>query len=217
MRGFVTAFWAIVGLALATPAAAAEMLYTVSSTASGTLAGQSFSGNFSITTIGDLATRKQCSNASGVIAGCYFVLNSSAVLKLGSLGEVTLTNPSVSFVNMPQNTFGFIEFYPPVPTGNTFAFVTTPSVFATWDGASSLGPISANLTASTFFRSFVDTSGGVLKLDPNRTPVAATFTASLRGAGVPEPATWMMAILGFGLTGAAMRRRRISAPVPSRP
>jgi len=28
------------------------------------------------------------------------------------------------------------------------------------------------------------------------------------GAGVPEPATWAMMILGFGLTGAAARRRR---------
>jgi opacity protein-like surface antigen len=28
--------------------------------------------------------------------------------------------------------------------------------------------------------------------------------------GVPEPASWAMLIAGFGLTGAAMRRRRIS-------
>ncbi|OYU15929.1 MAG: hypothetical protein CFE37_03605 [Alphaproteobacteria bacterium PA4] len=28
------------------------------------------------------------------------------------------------------------------------------------------------------------------------------------GGGVPEPASWAMLIAGFGLTGAAMRRRR---------
>ncbi|WP_372917730.1 PEPxxWA-CTERM sorting domain-containing protein, partial [Sandarakinorhabdus sp.] len=32
------------------------------------------------------------------------------------------------------------------------------------------------------------------------------FDASL--FGVPEPASWAMLIAGFGLTGAAMRRRR---------
>jgi PEP-CTERM motif len=31
------------------------------------------------------------------------------------------------------------------------------------------------------------------------------FTAT---AAVPEPATWMMMILGFGFVGAAVRRRR---------
>jgi hypothetical protein len=30
------------------------------------------------------------------------------------------------------------------------------------------------------------------------------------GAGVPEPASWAMLIAGFGLTGAAMRRRRVA-------
>lgn len=38
---------------------------------------------------------------------------------------------------------------------------------------------------------------------------AATLTYDLNGA-VPEPATWGMMILGFGIMGAAMRRRRNS-------
>jgi hypothetical protein len=32
------------------------------------------------------------------------------------------------------------------------------------------------------------------------------------GGGVPEPATWAMMIAGFGMIGAALRRRRQSAP-----
>ena len=36
------------------------------------------------------------------------------------------------------------------------------------------------------------------------------LTRSLDGA-VPEPASWALMILGFGLTGAALRRRRIVA------
>lgn len=34
-------------------------------------------------------------------------------------------------------------------------------------------------------------------------------------AGVPEPATWAMVILGLGLIGMAARRRRDGAPVPA--
>ena len=43
---------------------------------------------------------------------------------------------------------------------------------------------------------------------------AATLTVSGIGGGggaVPEPASWAMLIAGFGLTGAAMRRRRQQA------
>lgn len=37
-------------------------------------------------------------------------------------------------------------------------------------------------------------------------PVFATFSET----AVPEPASWAMMVLGFGLTGAAMRRRRVA-------
>lgn len=43
----------------------------------------------------------------------------------------------------------------------------------------------------------------------NRTPVAWTLTVT----SIPEPATWAMMIAGFGLAGAAMRRRYITAPM----
>jgi hypothetical protein len=40
------------------------------------------------------------------------------------------------------------------------------------------------------------------------------FTATVESTGaVPEPASWAMLIAGFGLTGAAMRRRRVTAAV----
>jgi hypothetical protein len=38
-------------------------------------------------------------------------------------------------------------------------------------------------------------------------PQGVTYFAA---AGVPEPATWALTILGFGLTGAGLRRRRAS-------
>lgn len=36
------------------------------------------------------------------------------------------------------------------------------------------------------------------------------YETSVVGGGVPEPASWAMLISGFGLTGAAMRRRRVA-------
>ena len=41
--------------------------------------------------------------------------------------------------------------------------------------------------------------------------VDANGDIMLAPSGVPEPATWMMSILGFGLLGAAARRRRVLA------
>jgi PEP-CTERM motif len=52
--------------------------------------------------------------------------------------------------------------------------------------------------------------------DDNRTNVKATFALAAPGGGggvgaVPEPATWGMMIMGFGLAGATLRRRRTTA------
>ena len=41
--------------------------------------------------------------------------------------------------------------------------------------------------------------------------LAATADGGAVGGAVPEPASWAMLIAGFGLTGAAMRRRRSTA------
>ena len=40
-----------------------------------------------------------------------------------------------------------------------------------------------------------------------------TYTDNAVGGAVPEPATWAMMLAGFGLTGAALRRRRQQATV----
>jgi hypothetical protein len=37
------------------------------------------------------------------------------------------------------------------------------------------------------------------------------------GGSVPEPATWAMMITGFGLIGAAMRRKRVTLRIPRYP
>jgi hypothetical protein len=43
--------------------------------------------------------------------------------------------------------------------------------------------------------------------------VEFSYELGLAPGGVPEPASWAMLIAGFGLTGAAMRRRRVVAAI----
>jgi hypothetical protein len=52
---------------------------------------------------------------------------------------------------------------------------------------------------------FTNLPDGQQMLGDNFTVNANVFSAS---AAVPEPATWAIMILGFGLAGAAVRRRR---------
>lgn len=50
-------------------------------------------------------------------------------------------------------------------------------------------------------------SAGTLSFLSGRPTVSQDFAGTLTIAAVPEPATWLMMILGFGLLGAAMRQR----------
>ena len=60
----------------------------------------------------------------------------------------------------------------------------------------------SNNIGSVVFSRNSDNSGDILGIDDI---VSGTF-----GATVPEPGSWAMLIAGFGLTGAAMRRRRMA-------
>lgn len=56
-------------------------------------------------------------------------------------------------------------------------------------------------------------SSGVLSFPGGRPTVTQTFAGRLVApAAVPEPGTWAMLIAGFGVLGAAMRRRRMTLP-----
>jgi PEP-CTERM motif len=52
---------------------------------------------------------------------------------------------------------------------------------------------------------------------PTAGPADIGFRTYVDTAGVPEPATWAMLILGFGVIGAALRRRTVQAPYRSAP
>lgn len=77
----------------------------------------------------------------------------------------------------------------------------------------------SKITTSTidwFQRGETDTiyngTGSRFELTSNSELPAFTFDVSKVGSAVPEPASWMMMIAGFGLSGAAMRRRRSMQP-----
>ena len=54
---------------------------------------------------------------------------------------------------------------------------------------------------------------GTYQLSQFQSGTAGVLVISGVGGAVPEPATWALLILGFGLTGAAMRRRTSSVAV----
>lgn len=80
------------------------------------------------------------------------------------------------------------------PTSVDFAYLTSGQV-----GYSQ--SIAASATTMTF-------NGAVLALSSNQAPAPNPFAVITITPNVPEPATWAMMMVGFGATGAALRRRR---------
>ena len=66
-------------------------------------------------------------------------------------------------------------------------------------------PASVDFNSATGLVSIYAWPGGVKTLVAEADSLDATFTQT---SGVPEPATWAEFILGFGLAGVMLRRRR---------
>ena len=99
-----------------------------------------------------------------------------------------------------------------------FDFASGDSLFGTYSG--SLSPLSPGVFSVTqthivtggtgFFAGAGGSfdSAGTLSFLTGRPFVSQTFSGVLNVGTVPEPATWAMMILGFGVLGGVIRRRR---------
>ena len=79
-------------------------------------------------------------------------------------------------------------------------------------GASVDVPFRLNITAFCRYGAACDLTTGLALTAPSGVSFTSDSGAFLKGVGpvggVPEPATWAMAVLGFGVVGVAARRKR---------
>lgn len=134
----------------------------------------------------------------GIYAPYSITLNGYQIVPFpgdAQLGSPLVTTPTNRYLSAPTITFD----------GSHALDVDTNSILITFIS----GPPSGNL----FFSSSGSTFGGNESLTAQGTPFAghwnlASSVVIVDGQPVPEPATWTMLIMGFGLIGAGLRRRR---------
>ena len=183
----------------ALPAQAANIVYNVNSFAGavghvtgtittdgalGTISASNIIG-WSLNVLGDGASDLLTNGNSGVFGGGASTLATASTLSFD------FDNPSASFL-LFQKSFGSGANY--VCYASTL-FSTTPCVRG----------------ISFVPESFSSTSGEYSSNDPFIAPYAPLSPISgsvvIGTAAIPEPAAWALLLAGFGLTGAAMRRR----------
>jgi hypothetical protein len=207
MMQFITKSIVAASLAAGLATAASAVTITpVSATASSAFSG--YGANFAID---GLANTDWASNSEGVGSTIYF--------DLGGLWDITSTSVTDRVTSGSANgTFAYgvsdfstgytVEFYSDVAGTNlvgSFAYFTLPVPVSPTSPADFriITPISFNGIRSV--RYVVDgTNGGV---NPGISEIS--FEGTRAQGVVPEAATWAMLIAGFGLVGAAARRRRI--------
>lgn len=160
---------------------------------------------------GNRATFNAVAGSNGV---AVFSLNGSDLAKFGEIdfnrngADTVIVNVSGATIKLDDNFIGNVDQLGRNVIWN-FADATKVDVTTQWRG-SVLAPLAAGTTSnyiqgSAVFNSMVQ--NGEMHLD--------TYSGTFRPtAAVPEPATWMMMLAGFGALGATLRRRRKVA-VPS--
>lgn len=119
--------------------------------------------------------------------------------------------------NSAPNTFDLGQF--------TFDFGMGDTLFGTYSGVLNfLAPRVYEVSQTHVFTGgtgyyFGATGGiessGTLSFLTGRPTVEQTFAGEIVLGGVPEPSVWLTLILGFGVIGAAMRRRRVGVAFES--
>ena len=142
---------------------------------------------------------------TGTLTGVNVVYNASVPFAIGPVASKP--------IGLVDGTNNF--FWKPENGGYTFPNNVDPIIFGRgisyWQGVSFTG-----LVAGTYDFTCANTCGITAQWESlsNAGGQTGTVRFTLSGAdinpGVPEPASWTLLIMGFGLTGAAMRRRRVA-------
>lgn len=104
-------------------------------------------------------------------------------------------------------------------TGLITAYIDDVEIYSQLDAANQSGAVIDGLHPLTFFTDDFATSQGEASagsVDYIRifdTAVTPGDAGPIPTGGVPEPATWAMMIMGFGLAGATLRRRRLVSAI----
>ena len=169
-------------------------------------------------------------------SGCVLGPTATDVGLTFNAGTFTQTTNSAGFAGIGGsiNNFGTITLVPgPTDyTGQVFdlliSFTLPPGTGSGTFTADLLGSLTSNGVGGVNFafqnggtQYISDGNGGTYKLHVNDLAFSGTlpagelaFTQDINGyiiAGVPEPATWALMLLGFGGIGFAMRRQRSKA------
>lgn len=136
----------------------------------------------------------------------------------GALGRSIWTNGSTT-VTFDKVALGAL----PTFAGLVWTDGLNPILFEAFDeNGLSLGTVAGSHADSSFAGTLADDrfygvsySGGISKLvitdSPGQEIDHIQYAFNLGGGGVPEPATWAMMLMGFGLLGSVLRGRRVAA------
>lgn len=164
-------------------------------------------------------------NAPGATGGRCAALTVS----IANAGPFTSTGSS-NFGDFATTQSHCLDGPPPIAVGAasipyyaglfTYAFSDGDSLFGTYDGLlTNLGARGLVGNHQTFTITggggrFLGATGaftgdGTITFAQGRPPLSdITFNGLIDAPGIPEPATWMMMLLGFGALGAGLRSRR---------
>lgn len=195
MRRFKSVSRVLCGASLALLASAASAAPVVTRVGgNATLAPVSFTYMGSVFTFG----------ASGDLFNPLTVQNSAsgAFGSFGGFLGIPVT-PTSSFVDRGTVTFG---------PNDRFASFISPTVVPFSNGQNFIG-LRATVGTDSFY-GFAYTTNTTINSIGFETVANQAITATTAiAAAVPEPGTWAMMILGFGLVGYGMRRRRANMRV----